>query len=135
VTEQEDVSMLVLVDAANVMGSRPDGWWRDRVGAVRRLLDELEGWAGAHPGEVVVVVEGAVRRGIPEGRHGTVEVQHATRSGSDAADDRIVELVRHAEDDDVEVVTADRELRRRVTELGANVTGPRTLFDRLESRG
>jgi predicted RNA-binding protein with PIN domain len=127
---------LVLVDAANVMGSRPDGWWRDRVGAVRRLLDELQAWADAHPGEVVVVVEGAVRRGIPEGRHGAVEVQHATRSGSDAADDRIVELVRDADERDVdgrdvEVVTADRELRRRVTELGARIIGPRTLFERL----
>jgi predicted RNA-binding protein with PIN domain len=127
---------LVLVDAANVMGSRPDGWWRDRVGAVRRLLDELQDWAGAHPGEVIVVVEGAVRRGIPEGRDGNIEVQHATRSGSDAADDRIVELVRDAEERDVdgrdvEVVTADRELRRRVTELGARIIGPRTLFERL----
>ena len=122
---------LVLVDAANVMGSRPDGWWRDRTGAVQRLLDELQGWAAGHPGDVVVIVEGVVRGGIEEGDHGSVEIQHATRSGVDAADDRIVELVRTSGHVSIEVVTADRELRRRVGALGAKVVGPRTLFDRL----
>ncbi|TVR36828.1 MAG: NTP pyrophosphohydrolase [Nitriliruptor sp.] len=122
---------LVLVDAANVMGSRPDGWWRDRVAAVNRLLDELQAWAIGHPGDVVVIVEGVVCDGIHEGVHGGVEVRHATRKGIDAADDRIVELVRAASHLEVEVVTADRELRRRVVALGAQVTGPRSLFDRL----
>lgn len=125
------VRTLVLVDAANVIGSRPDGWWRDRVGAVKRLVDELQGWAIGHAGNVVVVVEGAVCDGVDEGAHGGVEVRHAARSGVDAADDRIVELVRAASHLEVEVVTADRELRRRVVAFGAQVIGPRTLFDRL----
>lgn len=125
------VGTLVLVDAANVMGSRPDGWWRDRVGAVERLLDELQAWATGQPGEVVVIVEGVVRDAIDEGTHGGVEVRHATRTGVDAADDRIAELVREARHLEVEVVTADRDLRRRVVALGAQVSGPQALFERL----
>ena len=123
--------ILVLVDAANVMGSRPDGWWRDRVGAVTRLLAELQAWAVRHPGDVIVIVEGVVCAGIDEGVHGGVEVRHALRSGVDAADDLIVELVRAASHREVEVVTADRELRHRVGALGAQVAGPQALFGRL----
>lgn len=122
---------LVLVDAANVVGSRPDGWWHDRIGAAQRLLDELRVWALERPGDVVVIVEGVVCDAIEAGDHGGVEVRHALRSGVDAADDRIVELVRAASHLEVEVVTADRELRRRVAALGAQVTGPRALLDRL----
>lgn len=117
---------LLLVDAANVVGSVPDGWWRDRHGAAERLRDRLvvyadEGIAG-HPGplEVVLVVEGAAR-GVAsvEG----VRVVPAPGSG----DDRIVELAAEAEGRPCVVVTADRELRRRVGESGAESVGPRTV--------
>jgi hypothetical protein len=117
------VPLLVVVDAANVVGSVPDGWWRDRRGAAERLRDRLaaEGLPG-HTGEVelVLVVEGAARgvESVPG-----VRVESARGSG----DDRIVELVAQFPDRDCLVVTADRELRRRVGELGAVVTGPRAV--------
>ncbi|MGW6061421.1 NTP pyrophosphohydrolase [Streptomyces sp. NPDC055189] len=117
---------LLVVDAANVVGSVPDGWWRDRRGAAERLRDGLvtyarEGLPG-HPGplEVVLVVEGAARgiESVPG-----VRVESAPGSG----DDRIVELAAAAGERPCLVVTADRELRRRVGESGAQCAGPRTV--------
>ncbi|WP_415938607.1 NTP pyrophosphohydrolase [Streptomyces sp. 039-1] len=120
------MTTLLIVDGANVVGSVPDGWWRDRRGAAERLRDGLAGLAEAgvpgRPGllEIVLVVEGAARgvASVPG-----VRVDEAPGSG----DDRIVELVAGSPDRPRLVVTADRELRRRVTELGAEVTGPRTV--------
>ncbi|MEU6367880.1 NTP pyrophosphohydrolase [Streptomyces sp. NPDC046931] len=119
---------LVIVDAANVVGSVPDGWWRDRRGAAERLRDRLVRYAEtglpgrSGPVELVLVVEGAARGvdSVPG-----VRVDSAPGSG----DDRIVELVEEAGDRPVLVVTADRELRRRVGEHGAAVLGPRALRD------
>ncbi|UFR01686.1 NTP pyrophosphohydrolase [Streptomyces sp. Go40/10] len=116
--------LLVVVDGANVVGSRPDGWWRDRRGAAERLRDRLagEGLPGhSGPVEIVLVVEGAARgvASVPG-----VRVEPAPGSG----DDRIVELVARNPGRARLVVTADRELRRRVTELGAEVAGPRTVL-------
>ncbi|MFJ6738232.1 NTP pyrophosphohydrolase [Streptomyces sp. NPDC091279] len=115
--------LLVIVDAANVVGSVPDGWWRDRRGAAERLRDRLaaDGVPGrAGPVEIVLVVEGAARgvASVPG-----VRVESAPGSG----DDHMVDLVADAGDRPVLLVTADRELRRRVTELGAEVAGPRTV--------
>ncbi|MEU6225136.1 NTP pyrophosphohydrolase [Streptomyces sp. NPDC047042] len=121
-----DAPLLVIVDGANVVGSVPDGWWRDRHGAAERLRDRLVAYAeGGLPGrtgplEIVLVVEGAAR-GVTS--VAGVRVVPAPGSG----DDRMVELVAEAGDRDVLVVTADRELRRRVGELGAECTGPRTV--------
>jgi hypothetical protein len=118
--------MLIVVDGANVVGSRPDGWWRDRAGAAERLRDALAAagsgaLAGAPDGaELVLVVEGAAR-GV-SGVAG-VRVVAADRSGDDA----IVDLLRAEGTGDDVVVTADRGLRDRVTELGARVVGPRAL--------
>jgi hypothetical protein len=121
------MTALLIVDAANVVGSVPDGWWRDRAGATVRLRDRLApvaaaGVAGiAPPVEVVLVVEGAAR-GVPpiEG----VRVIAAPRSGDDA----IVDLVGGEPADRTRVVvTADRQLRERVQRLGASVLGPGAL--------
>ncbi|MFF3848778.1 NTP pyrophosphohydrolase [Streptomyces sp. NPDC002328] len=119
----DNAPLLVIVDAANVVGSVPDGWWRDRHGAAERLRDRLavDGLPGhAGPEEIVLVVEGAARgvEAVPG-----VRVESAPGSG----DDHIVALVAAAADRPRLVVTADRELRRRVTDLGAEVTGPRTV--------
>ncbi|MFD7701161.1 NTP pyrophosphohydrolase [Streptomyces caelestis] len=115
--------LLVIVDAANVVGSVPDGWWRDRRGAAERLRDRLaaEGLPDrSGPAEIVLVTEGAARGvdSVPG-----VRVDPAPGSG----DDRVVALVAEAGDRPVLVVTADRELRRRVTSLGAEVAGPRAV--------
>ncbi|MBT2421159.1 NTP pyrophosphohydrolase [Streptomyces sp. ISL-22] len=119
----EDALLLVIVDGANVVGSVPDGWWRDRRGAAERLRDRLavDGVPGrAGPVEIVLVVEGAARgvETVPG-----VRVESAAGRG----DDHMVELVERAGGRPCLVVTADRELRRRVTELGAEVAGPRTV--------
>ncbi|USQ84026.1 NTP pyrophosphohydrolase [Streptomyces phaeoluteigriseus] len=121
--DDDNIPLLVIVDAANVVGSVPDGWWRDRRGAAERLRDRLaaDGLPGhSGPVEVVLVVEGAAR-GV-EAVAG-VRVEAAPGSG----DDHIVDLVARSGDRPRLVVTADRELRRRVAALGAEVTGPRTV--------
>jgi hypothetical protein len=120
-------SVLLLVDAANVVGSVPDGWWRDRAGATARLRDKLAPLAGSGlpdldpPLEVVLVVEGAAS-GVP----GIEGVQVVAASGS--GDDTIVELLgKEPADRTRVVVTADRQLRERVAQLGAQVLGPRSV--------
>ncbi|RJQ73832.1 NTP pyrophosphohydrolase [Pseudonocardiaceae bacterium YIM PH 21723] len=110
---------LLVVDAANVVGSVPDGWWRDRHGAAVRLRDALAG----RPEEVVLVVEGRAR-----GVTGVDGVRVVAAAGS--GDDAIVEVVRAHPDREVVVVTADRELRRRVAELGADCWGPSAITRR-----
>lgn len=121
---------LLIVDGANVVGSVPDGWWRDRPGAARRLRDSLaliptEGVPGLPgPVEVVLVVEGAARVIAGEPAPPGVAVVAAPGSG----DDTMVELVGDASPERVRaVVTADRGLRERVGALGALVLGPRTV--------
>lgn len=120
---------LLIVDAANVVGSVPDGWWRDRAGATERLRDViapvaehgLPEWPHDPPLEVVLVVEGQARRVTGSA---TVRVVAAAGSGDDA----MVDLVRtEGADRPCAVVTADRELRGRVDALGADVLGPRTV--------
>jgi hypothetical protein len=118
-----------MVDASNVIGSRPDGWWRDREGATRRFLDDLR--AFAEGGEDVTVV---LDHGRPEwaGREGTLEVAIAPRRGRDAADDEIVRRV--AADPDpgsLRVVTSDAALAGRAREHGAEVEGAGAFRRRL----
>lgn len=130
----------LVVDAANVVGARADGWWKDRAGANARLRDELKALSGGIEGlpgglvrfdrcfpEVVLVVEGAARA-VAEAPSNGVRVVAAPGSG----DDQIVELVRGGGPDTAHlVVTADRELRRRCEAAGAAVTGPSWLLERL----
>lgn len=117
----------------NVIGSRPDGWWRDRDAAVRQLVDRLCRLAERTGDEITVVLDGRPPPGLAEGEHGPVIVRYAQRGGRNAADDRIVEIV--AADPDpkaLEVVTADRDLRARIALLGASVSGPRALLEALD---
>ncbi len=114
-----------IVDGMNVIGSRPDGWWRDRRGAMERLVCELE----ALDGEVTVVFDGNPFE-IDSDR---VDVAFASRSGPNAADDDIATRV--ADDPNpssLTVVTSDRDLGRRVGASGANVEGAGTFRRRLD---
>src|SRR5690606_27342525 len=83
----------LIVDAMNVIGSRPTGWWRDRGGAKRRLVERLRRLAEGTGEAITVVIDGRPLPDLPEGEHGGVEVRYASRPGPNAADDRIVELV------------------------------------------
>jgi predicted RNA-binding protein with PIN domain len=105
-----------IVDGMNVIGSRPDGWWRDRPAAMRKLAAEITGWADGR--EVTVVFDGKPFELVADG----VGVEFATRRGPNAADDDIVRMV-EADDEpsELRVVTSDHELSRRVRELGAEV--------------
>jgi hypothetical protein len=120
---------ILVIDGANVVGSRPDGWWRDRPGAAARLAEGLE-TARLPYDEVVLVLEGAARRGRPAGTVPALRVVHADGSGDDAIVTEVARLV--AEGGDVEVVTADRGLRSRVEACGGTCLGPRWLLDRME---
>src|SRR4051794_27272939 len=97
-----------VVDAMNVIGSRPDGWWRDRTGAIERLVDQLERWATETGERLPVVLGQPPRRPLNSER---VELAWAPRPGPDAADREIVRrLADWLADDQVVVVTSDRDL-------------------------
>ena len=120
------------VDGNNVMGSRPDGWWRDRPAAQGRVVAGLGAAARSSGRRWTVVFDGAPPGGgapaAPEG----VRVEYAVRKGADAADDRIVELLAALpEGTDAVVYTSDRRLRERAVALGARVEGAGALLRRM----
>jgi predicted RNA-binding protein with PIN domain len=109
-----------LVDGMNVIGSRPTGWWRDRPGAMRDLVTELERFAGRAGDEVAVVFDGRPFELDSE----TVDVSFASRRGRNAADDDIARRVESdSEPDGLSVVSSDADLARRVRAAGASVVG------------
>jgi hypothetical protein len=121
---------ILVVDAANVVGSRPDGWWHDRAGAARRLQEQLAS-ADLPYDEIVLVLEGRARGASEAGRAGRVRTVHAAGSGDDA----IVAAVRASSTaergHDLDVVTADRGLRARVEDAGAGIKSPTWLLAQL----
>lgn len=121
---------VLVVDGANVVGSKPDGWWRDRPGAAKRLHDRISA-ADLGYDVVVLVLEGQAKRGQPIGEVGLLQTVYAPADG----DEEIVDQVRAwvAEGDDVVVVTADRALRERILEAGGDFLGPSWLLDQLPS--
>ena len=122
------VTTVLVVDGANVVGSRPDGWWKDRAGAARRLHESLV-VADVPQDEVVLVVEGAAKGGVRAGRDAHLRTVHAAKDG----DSTIVAETRAALESGqrVTVVTADRMLQARVQGLGAVALSPSWLLDRL----
>ncbi len=116
--------MRTYIDAMNVIGSRPDGWWRDREGAMRRLVEDVRAWADE---DVTVVLDAGPDDLI--GTVGRVTVIRAPRRGRDAADDEIARLVEPGD----RVVTSDATLAARVREQGADVEGAGSFRRRLES--
>ena len=133
-----------MVDAMNVIGSVPDGWWKDRDGALARLVDALvafdfDEW-------VVVVADGRPVRGLRAGTRGNVELRYAGHSAPDAADDEIIALLvelrsglvelRSGDGDDVDydpvtLVSSDAGLITRAEQLGARSQGVRSFRKRI----
>jgi predicted RNA-binding protein with PIN domain len=121
-----------IVDGMNVIGTRPDAWWKDRDGAMLALVDRLERWAAAEGEDVMVVFE---RPPSPPIRSTVIEVAHAPRPRRDAADHEIVRRLRaDPRPDQVRVVTSDRWLSERTEALGATVEGSLSFRTRIEGR-
>jgi predicted RNA-binding protein with PIN domain len=118
-----------LVDGMNVIGSRPTGWWRDRPGAMRTLVEQLERFADGTGEAVTVVFDGK-----PFDLEGeSVDVLFASRRGRDAADDDIAAIVqRDAQPGELSVVTSDGDLAARVLAAGAAVVGAGEFRRRLD---
>ncbi len=121
------MSTVLVVDGANTVGSRPDGWWKDRAGAARKLHEALM-VADTSYDVIVLVLEGAAKGGVVAGRDAHVRTVHAPGNG----DDTIVAQARAAAErgDDVAVVTADRLLKTRVAGY-ASIQSPTWLLDQL----
>jgi len=135
-----DERPVIVVDAANVVGSQPDGWWNDRAAAADRLLGRIS--ARRHRGmdtaflrldgdvwfpQWVIVLEGAARTAKP-----VAGIEYVMAQGRSGDDELVAEVARLLGDDRaVTVVTSDRELRRRVEVLGAQVRGAGALLDQL----
>jgi hypothetical protein len=118
---------MLVIDAANVIGSRPTGWWRDRPGSARRFTEQVRATvtAGLLDPPVTLVLEGRARAGADEADVDGVEVVHAPGEG----DDTIAAIA--AAHREVTVVTADRELAGRVRAANAEVVGPSWLLNQL----
>ncbi len=121
-----------IVDGNNVMGARPDGWWRDRSGAAARLARQVDAFARAGGEPVALFFDGLARDlGLPGDT--PLETAFAPQSGPDAADHAIAERV---EDDDdpgsIRVVTSDRALAARVRAAGADTEGAGRFRARLD---
>jgi hypothetical protein len=141
------------VDGNNVMGSRPDGWWNDPAAAKARLTQEVAQWCRGHDDPVTLVFDRPVAPAAGQLAGGNLTVEFAARSGRDAADHRIVELVESAladrtddaegidgtapgsgSDPDLIVVTADRGLIDRLPP-GVATVGPGRFRDRIAEQG
>ena len=109
----------------NVIGSRPDGWWKDRGKAMATLVENLDRWAQSQRGQidktdtVTVVFERPPSNPITSS---VIEIAHAPRAAANSADDEIVRLVQaDAAPHEIRVVTSDNALSDRVRGLGAEV--------------
>lgn len=122
--------MRYLVDGMNVIGTRPDGWWKDRDGAMARLVDRLERWAAETGADVTVVFE---RKPNPPLRSPVIEVAHAPKPRPNAADDEIVRRVRaDPNPSSIRVVTSDHLLTDLVHGLGATVEPAAGFRERID---
>lgn len=116
----------------NVIGSRPDGWWKDRQRAMVVLAGRLDQWADAQQEAVTVVFERPPSTPI---RSSLIEVTYAPKAAANSADDEIVRLVRaDPRPGDIRVVTSDRALTERVRCLGASVVRAEGFRDLIDPR-
>ena len=114
----------------NVIGTRPDGWWKDRQGARVRLVEQLERWAAPDGHQVTVVFEGPTS---PPIHSSAIRMQHAPKATANSADDEIVRMVR---DDDspseINVVTSDATLADRARAAGAGIYAAARFRDLID---
>jgi predicted RNA-binding protein with PIN domain len=116
----------------NVIGSRPDGWWRNRGRAMAVLVERLEQWAAAEGADVTVVFEGPPS---PPIESAVIDVAHAPKAAPNSADDQIVRLVLAGADPaQIRVATSDRTLAERVQAAGASVLPAETLRNLIDPR-
>ena len=123
--------MLWLVDGMNVIGTRPDGWWKDRHAAMERLVDQLGTWAAGAGEKVIVVFE---RPPSPPIHSSVIDVTSAPEPVPNAADEEIVRRLRddpHPEE--IRVVTSDRDLADRVRALAAPVEPAESFRRQIEN--
>ena len=121
-----------IVDGMNVIGSRPDGWWRDRGRAMAVLVNQLEQWASVEGDDVTVVFE---RPPSPPIDSSVITVAHAPKAAANSADDEIIRLVRaDANPSDIRVATSDRALSERVQAAGASVYPAERLRNPIDRR-
>ena len=121
-----------LVDGMNLVGSRPDGWWKDPDRAVRGLIQELSSYAAAS-GDHVTVVFDRQPPDVRPGVHGVAVVAFAATRERNAADDEIVRMLsRHPAPGTFTVVTSDRRLVERVKDLGAQVASSASFRRRMD---
>jgi uncharacterized protein YaiI (UPF0178 family) len=119
-----------IVDAMNVIGTRPDGWWKNRRGAMVALVDQLDRWASAQGHDVTVVFE---RPMSPPIRSSVIAIGQAPKAGANSADDEIVRLVL-ADDrpQDITVVTSDSTLADRIRVAGASAYPAASFRDLID---
>jgi predicted RNA-binding protein with PIN domain len=121
-----------IVDGMNVIGSRPDGWWKDRGRAMVTLVDRLDQWASGQGDEVTVVFERPPSIAITSS---VVAVAHAPKAAANSADDEIVRLVQaDTRPHDIRVVTSDKALTDRVHSLGASVCSAESFRNLIDPR-
>lgn len=119
-----------IVDGMNVIGTRPDGWWRDRHAAMVRLVDRLERWCAEEGDDVTVVFE---RPPSPPIASSVIEVAHAPKAGANAADHEIVRRVAaDPRPTEIRVVTSDRLLAEQVRGAGATVEPAESFRNRID---
>jgi predicted RNA-binding protein with PIN domain len=126
-----------IVDGMNVIGSRPDGWWKDRGRAMAMLVENLDRWAVGlledQADAVTVVFERPPKAPITSS---VIDIAHAPRAAANSADDEIVRMVQaDIRPDNVRVVTSDRTLVDRVQSLGASVFPAEKFRDLIDPRG
>jgi predicted RNA-binding protein with PIN domain len=122
-----------IVDGMNVIGSRPDGWWKDRGRAMVALVERLDRWASVQADDVTVVFERPPATSITSS---VIEVAYAPKAAANSADDEIVRLVQaDARPQEIRVVTSDKGLADRVATLGASVYPASGFRDLIDPRG
>jgi predicted RNA-binding protein with PIN domain len=121
-----------IVDGMNVIGSRPDGWWRNRGRAMAVLVERLEQWAAAEGADVTVVFE---RPLSPPIESSVIDVTHAPKAAANSADDEIVRMVLADSDPaQIRVATSDRTLSERVQAAGGSVYPAERLRNLIDPR-